>query len=187
MKIVETNLSGVLRIEPDIYGDSRGFFREVWNSERYVEEGFPHVSFVQDNHSRSTRNVLRGLHFQKQRPQGKLVQVTNGCVVDIAVDIREDSANFGRWAAQELSDENGFQLWIPPGFAHGFCVLSESADVTYKCTELYDAASDSGIIWNDPQIGVDWPIDEPLLSAKDQNLPTLSEAVRQGSLPNMAP
>ena len=163
MKIVDSKLSGVLLIEPDVYNDERGFFLETWHQGRYRDGHFPDVAFVQDNHSRSARGVLRGLHFQKDFPQGKLVQVCRGRVFDVAVDIRIGSPEFGRWVGHELSDDNHHQLWIPPGFAHGFCTLSDSADLMYKCTDIYRADDDFGITWDDPRIAVQWPVSDPLL------------------------
>ena len=183
MKIVDSNLSGVLLIEPDVYTDERGFFLETWQQDRYCDHHFPGVKFVQDNHSRSARGVLRGLHFQKDFPQGKLVQVGCGRVFDVAVDIRVGSPDFGRWVGYELSDENHHQMWIPPGFAHGFIALSDSADLMYKCTDTYRSDDDFGIIWDDPRIGVHWPISDPLLSDKDKVLPTLSDVEQAGGLP----
>lgn len=175
MKVVATKLPEVLLIEPKVFGDHRGFFLETWNRERYLEAGFPDVAFVQDNHSRSRRGVLRGLHFQLNHPQGKLVQVVTGSVFDVAVDIRVGSPNFGKWVGYELSEENHRQLWVPPGFAHGFCVLSDSVDFTYKCTDLYRPDDEGGVLWNDPEIGIDWHMDTPLLSEKDTVYPPLSE------------
>lgn len=175
MKILETSLPGVLVIDPDVFGDARGFFLETWNRERYLQAGFPDVGFVQDNHSRSGKGVLRGLHFQHQHPQGKLVQVVRGAVFDVAVDVRKGSPNFGRWVGCELSEDNHRQLWIPPGFAHGFCVLSEMCDFTYKCTEFYRPPDETGVIWNDQDIGIDWPLQSPVLSAKDAAYPCLAE------------
>jgi dTDP-4-dehydrorhamnose 3,5-epimerase len=175
MKVKETNLPGVLLIEPDVFGDHRGFFLETWNRERYLAAGFPDVSFVQDNHSRSCKGVLRGLHFQKQHAQGKLVQVATGAAFDVAVDIRPDSATFGQWAGYELTEENHHQLWIPPGFAHGFCVLSDVADFQYKCTDYYHPEDEGGILWNDPDIGISWPLGIPQLSDRDISLPKLAE------------
>ena len=183
MKIVNSKLSGVLLIEPDVYNDERGFFLETWHQVRYRDGHFPDVAFVQDNHSRSARGVLRGLHFQKDFPQGKLVQVCRGRVFDVAVDIRIGSPEFGRWVGHELSDDNHHQLWIPPGFAHGFCTLSDSADLMYKCTDIYRADDDFGITWDDPRIAVQWPISDPLLSDKDKELPTLSDVEKTGRLP----
>ena len=182
MKIVETSLPGVLVIEPDVFGDARGFFLETWNRERYLRAGFPDVDFVQDNHSRSSRGVLRGLHFQREHPQGKLVQVVRGSVFDVTVDIRVGSPTSGQWYGHELNEENHHQLWIPPGFAHGFCVLSEICDFTYKCTDLYRPSDEGGVIWDDPDIGIDWPLESPLLSAKDMVYPRLS-GIPDGKLP----
>ncbi len=168
MKIIETDIPEVLLIEPDVFGDHRGFFLETWNKRRYLAAGFPDVEFVQDNHSRSAQGVLRGLHFQRQHPQGKLVQVVTGVVFDVAVDIRIGSPTFGCWVGYELSEKNHRQLWVPPGFAHGFCVLSEMADFSYKCTDYYHPEDEGGIFWNDPEIGIAWPLDKPMLSVKDQ-------------------
>lgn len=182
MKIIETELPGVFVIEPDVFGDARGFFLETWNRERYMEAGFPDVGFVQDNHSRSGRGVLRGLHFQREYPQGKLVQVVRGAVFDVAVDIRVGSPTFGQWAGYELSEINHRQLWIPPGFAHGFCVLSEVCDFTYKCTDFYRPSDEGGLIWNDPDIGINWPIKSPALSDKDAAYPYLSD-ISKSKLP----
>lgn len=174
MKITTTALPGVLIIEPKAFGDARGFFLESFQTERYAKAGITQP-FVQDNHSRSQRGVLRGLHFQRKRPQGKLVSVSRGSVFDVAVDINPHSATFGQYVATVLSDENHLQLWIPPGYAHGFCVLSDEADFHYKCTELYDPTDEAGIIWNDPDVNIAWPFDNPLLSEKDQKLPRLGE------------
>ncbi|MFA6955621.1 MAG: dTDP-4-dehydrorhamnose 3,5-epimerase [Thermoanaerobaculia bacterium] len=175
MKFVETTLPGVLIVEPKVFGDDRGFFMEVYHATRFTEGGIA-ASFVQDNHSRSSRGVLRGLHFQEPNPQGKLVRAVTGTIFDVAVDIRRGSPSFGRWFGIELSEENKKQLWVPPGFAHGFCVTSPSADVVYKCTSLYEPQNDRGIRWNDPAIGIEWPAIEPLLSAKDAVAPLLAEA-----------
>lgn len=175
MKINKTNLEGVLHIEPKVFGDARGFFLETYNKKRYMESGFPDVDFVQDNHSCSSKGVLRGLHFQLNGPQGKLVQVATGSVFDVAVDIRVGSSTFGQWYGCELSAENHHQLWIPPKFAHGFCVLSDTADFIYKCTDYYNSHDEGGVLWNDPEIGVNWPIENPLLSDKDKNYLCLSD------------
>lgn len=175
MNITETTLPGVLIIEPRVFGDDRGTFMETYNAARFREHGLPDT-FVQDNHSRSVRGVLRGLHFQLPNPQGKLIWVVQGTIFDVAVDIRRSSPHFGQWVGVELSQENGRQLWVPEGFAHGFCVTSEFADVLYKCTALYDGPNDRGIRWNDPQIAIDWPLTNPLLSQKDAEAPTLAEA-----------
>ncbi len=175
MRVIPTELPEVLLIEPRVHGDSRGFFYEGFQSARYAEAGIQ-GPFVQDNHSRSIRGTLRGLHFQEPRAQGKLVQVLRGTVYDVAVDIRRGSPRFGRWVALELSEAEPRQVWIPPGFAHGFCVLSDSADFFYKCTEFYVPEAERSIAWNDPRLGIPWPAKEPLLSAKDRAAPTLDAA-----------
>ena len=175
MKSVPTELPEVLVLEPKVHGDSRGFFYETYQARRYAEAGIS-APFVQDNLSRSVRGTLRGLHFQEPTPQGKLVQVLRGTVWDVAVDVRRGSPRFGRWVALELSETSPRQLWIPPGFAHGFCVLSDSADFFYKCTELYAPECERGIAWDDPQLAIPWPIREPLLSPKDRAAPRLHEA-----------
>ena len=164
----------MLIIEPRVFDDARGFFVESFNARDFVEAGLP-TTFVQDNHSRSTRGVLRGLHYQYPLWQGKLVRALSGAIFDVAVDIRRESPNFGRWVGVELTAENHKQLYVPPGFAHGFCVLSEVAEMAYKCTALYEAADDAGVLWNDPDIGIDWPIDDPVLSAKDEKAPRLAD------------
>ncbi|HRV79635.1 MAG TPA: dTDP-4-dehydrorhamnose 3,5-epimerase [Thauera sp.] len=174
MNVIETALPGVLIIEPKAFGDHRGFFLETFQVERYREAGIT-LPFVQDNHSRSQRGVLRGLHFQKTRPQGKLVSVSRGAVYDVAVDIDPASATYGQFVGVELNDDNHRQLWIPPGYAHGFCVLSEVADFQYKCTDFYFPADEGGLLWNDPDVGIPWPITEPQLSAKDANNPRLRD------------
>lgn len=174
MKAIETNLPGVLIIEPKVFGDSRGFFFETWQKARYEEAGIK-GNFVQDNCSFSTRGVLRGLHFQNPHAQGKLVSVLQGEVYDVAVDIRHGSPTFGQWTGVVLSGENHQQLWIPEGFAHGFCVLSETAYFSYKCTDLYTPSAEGGIIWNDPDIGINWPISQVTLSDKDQRYPRLQD------------
>lgn len=175
MKVTPTEIPDVLLIEPQVFGDQRGFFMETFHAKRYGALGIPE-SFVQDNLSRSVKNTLRGLHFQEPQGQGKLVQVLAGSVYDVAVDVRRGSPHFGKWVAVELSETNRRQLWIPPGFAHGFCVLTESADFNYKCTELYAPSAERGIAWNDPQLGIPWPVTAPLLSGKDQKYPPLSKA-----------
>lgn len=177
MKIVPTSLPGVVVIEPARFDDNRGFFLEVWQSERYRAAGLS-GEFVQDNHSRSRKGVLRGLHFQMRRSQGKLVTVINGRIFDVAVDVRSGSPTFGRWAGAELSDAGPRQIYVPPGFAHGFCVLSDFADVYYKVTDFYDPADEAGILWNDPEIGVDWPLGDPLTSARDAAYPRLRDLPR---------
>ncbi|HNB06212.1 MAG TPA: dTDP-4-dehydrorhamnose 3,5-epimerase [Thauera aminoaromatica] len=177
MKVIETALPGVLIIEPKAFGDHRGFFLETFQVERYREAGIT-LPFVQDNHSRSQRGVLRGLHFQKTRPQGKLVSVSRGAVYDVAVDIDPSSATYGKFVGVELNDDNHRQMWVPPGYAHGFCVLSEVADFQYKCTDFYFPADEGGLAWNDPDVGIPWPITEPQLSAKDVNNPRLRDLKR---------
>ena len=167
MNIIETKLSGCLIIEPKVFGDERGFFLETFNTARYAEMAGLSLPFVQDNHSRSSKGVLRGLHFQRTKPQGKLVRVVSGEVYDVAVDLRKDSATFSQWDAVFLSAENKRQFWVPPGFAHGFVVLSETADFEYKCTDFYDPEDEGIILWNDPNLGIDWPVKEPLVSEKD--------------------
>jgi dTDP-4-dehydrorhamnose 3,5-epimerase len=176
LEIIETALPGVLIVEPRVFEDERGYFMETFHSEGFGRHGLPE-NFVQDNHSRSGRGVLRGLHYQSPNPQGKLVRVVAGAIWDVAVDIRRSSPHFGRWVGVELSAENRRQLWIPEDFAHGFCVIGESADVIYKCTALYDARSDRTVLWNDPAIGIDWPEKNPMLSVKDAGAPPLSRAV----------
>ncbi len=173
MKLIPTNLPGVLIIEPRVFRDERGFFLETYHAQRYREAGLD-VTFVQDNHSRSMRGTLRGLHWQAERPQGKLVRALVGEVFDVAVDIRLDSPTFGRWVGFALSADNFLQAWIPPGFAHGFCVTSDVAEVEYKCTDFYDPPSECGLIWNDPEVGIEWPIRDPILSPRDRQHPGLS-------------
>lgn len=180
MKVIETALPGVLIIEPKVFGDVRGFFIETFQVERYREIGITQP-FVQDNHSRSQRGVLRGLHFQKTRPQGKLVRVSRGAVYDVAVDINPKSPTFGHHAGAELSDDNHRQLWIPAGYAHGFCVISEVADFEYKCTDFYFPEDEGGLIWNDPDVAIPWPIAQPSLSGKDIRLPTLRDLAQAHS------
>ena len=166
----------VVLVEPQRFGDARGFFMETYQYETFAANNIS-VSFVQDNHSRSAHGVLRGLHFQKDpHAQGKLLKAVVGEIFDVAVDIRRGSPTFGQWVGEILSAENGRLLYVPPGFAHGFCVLSETADIIYKTTNYYHPESEKGIIWNDPQIGVEWPISNPLLSTRDQAQPSLAEA-----------
>jgi dTDP-4-dehydrorhamnose 3,5-epimerase len=179
VKVVPTELAGVVLIQPTVHGDERGFFVETFQVQRYLDAAGIALAFVQDNHSRSRRGVLRGLHLQKARPQGKLVRVARGEVFDVAADIDPASPTFGRWVGTVLSDTNQHQLWIPPGYAHGYVVLSEVADFEYKCTDYYDPKSEAGVVWNDPQLGIEWPISEPTLSAKDRILPTLAELTRR--------
>ncbi|HBP01858.1 MAG TPA: dTDP-4-dehydrorhamnose 3,5-epimerase [Stenotrophomonas sp.] len=185
MKIVETSLAGCRVIEPAVFGDSRGFFFETWNAERFQDQGLP-GSFVQSNVSSSARGVLRGLHYQWPRPQGKLVSVLEGEVYDVAVDIRRGSPTFGQWEAVVLSAENRKQFWIPEGFAHGFAVLSERALFSYLCTDVYVREADAGIRWNDADIAVDWPISAPTLSAKDETAPFLKD-IAEDRLPVYIP
>jgi len=166
MKIRKTPLPGVLVVEPTIFRDDRGFFVETYHEKKLREQGLA-VRFVQDNHSQSKKGTLRGLHAQHRRPQGKLVRVVEGAVFDVAVDIRRGSPTFGKWYGEILSAENFLQLYVPVDFAHGFCVLSETAQVVYKCTELYDPGGEISVLWNDPDIGIEWPVEEPLLSPKD--------------------
>jgi len=173
MKINTTQIKDVLIIEPDIYEDSRGYFMEIHHYTRY--SGFlSQYKFVQDNISFSFQGALRGLHFQKNHPQAKLVQAISGIIFDVAVDVRHDSSTFGKWVGEILSEMNHHQMFIPEGFAHGFCVLSETAYVLYKCTDVYFHGDDKGILWSDPGIGINWPIIDPILSEKDNNLPALS-------------
>lgn len=180
MNVIETALAGVLIIEPKVFGDQRGFFLETFQTERYREAGID-LPFVQSNHSRSQRGVLRGLHFQRSRPQGKLVSVSRGSVYDVAVDINPDSPTCGQFVGIELNDENQHQLWIPPGYAHGFCVLSDVADFHYKCTDLYYPEDEGGLIWNDPDVNIPWPLEAPNLSAKDQCNPTLRQLLSKNT------
>lgn len=172
MNVSETNLPGVLVIDPDVFSDCRGFFLEGFHVEKYRSIGIEE-SFVQDNLSRSTRGTLRGLHAQRLNPQGKLVSVTKGAVFDVAVDINPESATFATWFGIELNDENHRQLWIPAGYAHGFQVLSDSADFFYKCTDLYHPEDEIGVIWNDSDLAISWPVTNPTVSEKDQRLPTI--------------
>lgn len=174
MRVIETELPGVVVIEPEVHKDERGFFLETFHGERYRRHGLPEV-FVQDNHSRSVRGTLRGLHAQLRRPQGKLVRVVAGEVWDVAVDIRVGSPTFRKWVAVVLSAGNFRELYVPPGFAHGFCVLSEVAEVEYKCTDYYDPESELRLAWNDPELAIPWPVRDPILSAKDRAARTLRE------------
>jgi len=168
VKVVPTAVADVLMLEPQVFGDARGFFLESFNAKTFAAATGVRVDFVQDNHSRSAQGVLRGLHYQLQRPQGKLVRVVRGVVWDVAVDIRRNSPTFGRWVGMELSEHNQRQLWVPPGLAHGFLVLSESADFLYKTTDYYAPEHERCIAWNDPALGIEWPIDgAPTLSLKD--------------------
>ena len=174
MSNVETGIEGLLIIEPKLFRDARGFFLESFQCERYSSLGL-NLPFVQDNFSRSKYGVLRGLHFQKTRPQGKLVTCLNGQILDVVVDLRKDSVTYGQSFSCILESEKKTQLWIPPGFAHGFIVLSETADFFYKCTDYYSPEDETGILWNDPDLNIDWLIDHPIISDKDLSLPSLRE------------
>jgi dTDP-4-dehydrorhamnose 3,5-epimerase len=168
VKVETTKLPGVLIVQPVIHPDSRGYFLETYHAKRYAEHGIPAV-FVQDNHTRSIKGVLRGLHLQLKNPQGKLVRATEGSIFDVAVDVRVGSPTFGQWIGIELSSKNCKQIFVPPGFAHGFCVLSDHADVSYKCTEYYRPGDEISVAWNDSSIGIEWPIADPVLSKKDHD------------------
>jgi dTDP-4-dehydrorhamnose 3,5-epimerase len=178
VKVTATDLPGVLLLEPRVHGDARGFFLESWNARTFREATGCAAEFVQDNHSRSARNVLRGIHYQVQRPQGKLVRVVSGAVWDVAVDLRRSSPHFGRWVGAELSAENHRQLWIPPGFGHGFLVLSETADFLYKTTEYWVAELDRSLAWDDPALAIAWPLagGAPVLADRDAQAPRLAQA-----------
>ena len=178
MEIVETSLPGVLLIRPRVFEDRRGFFMETYRADVFARAGV-NEAFVQDNHSHSVRGVLRGLHYQLRRPQAKLCRVTSGEVLDIAVDIRLGSPNFGKWVGAVLSAENRHALYLPKGFAHGFVVRSKVADFLYKCSDYFDAADDCGILWNDPELGIDWDVPAPILSAKDQRNVPLKQVPRE--------
>ncbi len=179
MKVDTCKLEGVLLVTPQIFGDDRGFFMETYNQEKAIDLGLP-ASFVQDNHSKSSKGVLRGLHYQCPQWQGKLVRVVQGEIFDVAVDIRSGSPTFGQWVGYVLNDENKQQLYVPEGFAHGFVVTSDTAEVVYKCTSLYEPEQEGSLLWNDPDIGIEWPVESPLLSGKDElgqrliDLPALS-------------
>jgi dTDP-4-dehydrorhamnose 3,5-epimerase len=175
LNVVETQLPGVLILQPVVYDDERGWFMETFNAARFAELGLPET-YLQDNHSYSTRGVIRGLHYQLENPQGKLVRCTRGIVFDVAVDIRRGSPTFGTWTGAELTDQNRHILWIPPGFAHGFSTLSDEADVLYKCTTLWHQPSDRSILWNDPDLAIDWRVDRPSLSPKDATGQSLRNA-----------
>ena len=174
MKVTPTSHPDVLLIEPDVFEDPRGFFMETYHVEKYAAAGLP-TEYLQDNHSHSVRGVLRGLHYQLQHPQGKLVRTVNGEVLDVAVDIRKGSPYFGQWVSVMLSADNRRQLYVPPGFAHGYCTLSERADFLYKCTDIYTPSDEYGIAWDDPALAIDWPDVDVLLSDKDKLYPVLSE------------
>jgi len=176
MELEQTGLDGVVLLKPRVFGDARGFFLESYNRRTFEDLGLP-GEWVQDNHSYSARGVLRGLHYQYPQWQGKLVRTVSGEIFDVAVDIRRDSPSFGKWYGAVLSRENQQMLYVPPGFAHGFCVLSENADVLYKCTTLYEPSQDRCILWNDPDIGIAWPVKDPVLSEKDQKGARLKDVV----------
>jgi dTDP-4-dehydrorhamnose 3,5-epimerase len=180
MKLVETAIPGVLLVEPTIFGDNRGFFTELYQANRYAASGIGR-HFVQDNLSRSVKGTLRGLHFQNPKPQGKLVTVLSGSILDVAVDVRIGSPTFAQHVTVELNDQNRYQLWIPPGFAHGFLVQSETADFFYKCDEFYSPSNEMVLRWNDPRLGINWGCDAPLLSARDAEGYTLAQL--DGKLP----
>jgi dTDP-4-dehydrorhamnose 3,5-epimerase len=175
MNVIKTKLKDCVIIEPKVFGDERGFFLETFQADRYADLVDISLPFVQDNHSRSSKGVLRGLHFQKTKPQGKLVRVVRGEVYDVVVDIRQGSPTYGQWEAVILSEENKTQFWVPPGFAHGFLVLSETADFEYKCTDYYDPSDEGSLLWNDPDLNIPWPIDNPKLSEKDANALLLAD------------
>ncbi|GAX63019.1 dTDP-4-dehydrorhamnose 3,5-epimerase [Candidatus Scalindua japonica] len=175
IKYTIMDLPGVLLLEPKVFNDSRGFFMETFHQKKYADAGIDHV-FVQDNYSHSTRGTLRGLHYQLNHPQGKLVYVITGEIYDVAVDIRRGSPGFGKWVGAYLSEKNRRQVFVPEGFAHGFCVVSETADVLYKTTDLYNPDDEYGVVWSDPSIGIDWPVEVPTVSDKDKQYPGLKEA-----------
>jgi dTDP-4-dehydrorhamnose 3,5-epimerase len=176
MEILPTSIPEVIILAPPVFTDSRGYFLETYQQQKYAELGIT-KPFVQDNQSYSTKHVLRGLHFQLRYPQAKLVRVTHGAVFDVAVDIRRNSPTFGKWHGEILSAENRKQMYIPENFAHGFCVLSDSAEFLYKCTDFYVPGDEAGLMWNDPQIGIEWPVREPILSAKDAVLPGWTDVI----------
>lgn len=176
MRVLPTELAGVLIIEPDVHRDGRGFFVETYRADRYREHGVA-ATFVQDNHSQSVGRTLRGLHLQLRRPQGKLIRVVQGDIFDVAVDVRQGSPTYGQWISTVLSASNFKQCYIPPGLAHGFCVLTDTAQVEYKCTDVYDPAGEVGIAWNDPELAIPWPIADPILSPRDQRHPTLAALI----------
>lgn len=180
MNFIPTGLTGVLVVEPDVFRDERGFFLETFSRSKYARGGID-CEFLQDNHSRSQRYTIRGLHAQRQHPQGKLVRVLSGAILDVVVDIRRDSPTYLKWISVELSAENFRQIYVPPGYAHGICITSDVADIEYKCTDYYDPNDELRIAWNDPAIGIRWPIENPILSDKDRQAPNLEE--QQGFRP----
>lgn len=175
MKVLETILAGVKIIEPQVFGDHRGFFKETYSAKRYQALAGIELPFVQDNHSRSRKGVLRGLHFQKTKPQGKLVGVTRGAVYDVAADINPESPTYGQYVGVELSEDNHRQLWIPPGYAHGFCVVSDAVDFVYKCTDYYDPSDEGGVAWDCPLLNIQWPLSQVQLSEKDRHYSGLKQ------------
>jgi dTDP-4-dehydrorhamnose 3,5-epimerase len=175
MNVIDTPLYGVKIIEPKVFGDARGFFKETFSVKRYKDIAGIDLTFVQDNHSRSSKGVLRGLHFQKTKPQGKLVSVTRGAVYDVAADINPASPTYGHYVGVELSEDNHRQLWVPPGYAHGFCVLTDEVDFVYKCTDYYDPSDEGGVAWDCPVLNIAWPLSDVRLSEKDRNYPRLKE------------
>ena len=179
MKIMKTIFNDSYLLAPDVFPDDRGFFYEAYNSKNFNELIGDNILFVQDNHSFSYKNVLRGMHFQLEKPQGKLVSVINGNIFDVVADVNPKSKYFKKWIGVNLTSDNGKQLWIPPGYAHGFCVISDTANFVYKCTEFFDPNLDIGLNWNDPEINIDWPIKEPILSEKDRSLPFLNEVTKK--------
>ena len=178
MKVITTNIAGILLLKPDVYKDQRGFFIETYTEEKYLQEGIE-KRFVQDNYSHSKRNVLRGLHYQLKKPQGKLVRVVKGAVFDVALDIRLSSPTFGCYFSTILDDQDFHQLYLPPGIAHGFSVISETADFEYKCTDYYNPGDEGGILWNDSDLDIKWPVKNPILSPSDQSFPCLSAIARE--------
>lgn len=174
MKVSKTTLQDVLLIEPQVFRDDRGFFMETYNARRYHGQGID-TPLVQDNRAYSSKGVLRGLHFQKQFPQAKLVWATHGEVMDVVLDLRKSSSTFGKWEAFHLTAENNLQVFVPVGYAHGYAVLSETAEFAYKCSEFYHPEDEGGVVWNDPDLGIDWGVDEPIVSEKDQALPRMAD------------
>lgn len=175
MKVLDTILAGVKIIEPQVFGDHRGFFKETYSAKRYQALLGIELPFVQDNHSRSRKGVLRGLHFQKTKPQGKLVGVTRGAVYDVAADINPESPTYGQYVGVELSEDNHRQLWVPPGYAHGFCVVSDAVDFVYKCTDYYDPSDEGGVAWDCPLLNIQWPLSQVQLSEKDRHYSGLKQ------------
>ncbi len=179
MKVLETKLAGVRIVEPTVFRDERGSFRESYHKQRYADVVGSDIEFVQDNHSKSRKGVLRGLHLQQKHPQGKLVRVITGHVWDVAVDVDPQSSTFREWVGVDLTQDNERQMYVPPGYAHGFCVLSDFADFLYKCTTFYDPRDEVGILWNDPELAIDWPVQMPELSVRDAGNMTLNDFLKQ--------